>query len=583
MAIVEFIPRSGDSNSISSDIVCSILESSDGRLWIGTYNGLNLFNRETNSFTRFTTRSGLPNNFVLGILEDDSGFLWLSTNGGGLSRFDPKTKTFRNYDVNDGLQSNEFNQIAAFKSTDGEMFFGGVHGLTSFFPDSIKDNPHIPPIRLTSFKIFSQGREPTRIVRDYDSVSLEYPENTISVEFTALDYTMPIKNQYAYMLEGFDKEWVYCGTRRFATYTNIDPGDYVLRVKGSNNDGLWNEAGISIPLFVAPPFWKTLWFRGGLGLSIVLLMSGAFYSRIRSVKKKNIFLEQKVRERTQELSRTNESLSEEIETRKRVEEELVTYEHQLEDKVREQTGELSMTVDSLEREIVERKNAEEKLLEYQKQLQSLASQLSLSEEQERRRMATYLHDYIGHTLAMAKIKLGSINGNDLARIAEEVRSLIDETINNTRSLTFELSPPVLAGFSFGDAVEWLVEHFKEKHNLLISYEKGPLPKELPEDLRSFLYHTTRELLVNIVKHAKANSAEVLLRQRDGMIEIRVRDDGRGFDPASVDRKSRHITGFGLFNLQERVAHYNGEIEIRSGPGNGTIVAISVPLGEPGDD
>ena len=229
------------------------------------------------------------------------------------------------------------------------------------------------------------------------------------------------------------------------------------------------------------------------------------------------------------------------------------------------------------RDITERKQAERRLLEYQAQLQSLASQLSLTEEKERRRIATYLHDYIGHTLAMCKLKLGEMSEANHNDALKEVTRLVDETIDNARSLTFELSPPVLHSFSLADSIEWLVEHFQEQHDLLILCEMDGRMEQVPDDLRSFLYHAVRELLVNVVKHARAHSAEVTLRQLHDSIEIKVQDNGCGFDPASVDPHATQVLGFGLFNIRERIASLGGGLEIRSTAGTGTTVILRVPL------
>ncbi len=258
-------------NSISNNQVLSVYEDKSGTLWIGTSCGLNKFNRETDQFFNFTENDGLPNNVINGILEDKHGNLWPSTNK-GLSRFNPKTKTFRNYDVHDGLQSNEFHFQACSKSKDGEMFFGGINGFNAFYPDRIKDNPHIPQIVITDFQLFNK---PVTVKKDnvaekknsyslpkhistLKEIELSYRENVFSFEFAALDYHSPQKNQYAYMMEGFEGDWNFTDyTRRFATYTNLDPGEYVFKVKGSNNDGIWNEEGISIKITITPPWWKT--------------------------------------------------------------------------------------------------------------------------------------------------------------------------------------------------------------------------------------------------------------------------------------------------------------------------------------
>jgi signal transduction histidine kinase/DNA-binding response OmpR family regulator/streptogramin lyase len=243
----------------------------DTALWIGTYSGLNKFDRKSEKFINYTVKDGLPNDVINGILEDSYGNLWLSTNN-GLSKFNPRTETFRNYDVNDGLLSNQFTPGAYFINKDGEMFFGSAKGLIAFYPDRLTDNPHIPEVVITDFKIFNEpvainneeGVENSDVyslpkqISLLEKIELSYIENIFSFEFAALDYHSPQKNQYAYKMEGVDPDWVHTdASRRFATYTNLDPGDYVFRVKGSNNDGLWNEEGKSINIIIIPPWWKT--------------------------------------------------------------------------------------------------------------------------------------------------------------------------------------------------------------------------------------------------------------------------------------------------------------------------------------
>lgn len=248
-----------DLTSLSNNRIFSILGDRSGGLWIGTDGGgLNYFDPRTAKFKHFTEKNSLPNNVVYGILSDDDGYLWLSSNN-GLSRFDPRSETFRNYDVDDGVQSPEFNQGAYGRGKSGLMYFAGINGLNVFYPSTISENPFTPPIAITAVKKFDR---PVNLEAYRDKPLLIGPgENFVSFEFAALDYTNPGKNQYAYMLEGFDTDWIYSDTRRYASYTNLDGGDYVFRVRGSNSDRIWNEKGVSLNITVTPPFWKTWWFQ----------------------------------------------------------------------------------------------------------------------------------------------------------------------------------------------------------------------------------------------------------------------------------------------------------------------------------
>lgn len=295
--------RSDDTTSLSSNFILSIepdpFEPSR-YLWIGTDGGgMNKFDKKTGRAERFTVESGLPNNVVYGILADHSGKLWMSTNR-GLCRFDPLTRSLRVFDVQDGLQSNEFNRREFFRLRDGKMYFGGIGGVNAFYPDQVKDNAHIPPIVITGFKIFNLSVTPgdhtgilSRPITATDTIMVDYRENILSFEFAALDYSIPLKNRYAYMLEGFDPDWIMGGTKRTATFTNLDPGKYVLHVKGSNNDGVWNEKGTSLVLIIKPPFWMTAWFRISVGLVLFLAVAGAFrYFELRKINERTRRMEQ---------------------------------------------------------------------------------------------------------------------------------------------------------------------------------------------------------------------------------------------------------------------------------------------------
>jgi PAS domain S-box-containing protein len=234
------------------------------------------------------------------------------------------------------------------------------------------------------------------------------------------------------------------------------------------------------------------------------------------------------------------------------------------------------------RDITERKSAEQKLLAYQEQLRSLARELATTEERDRRHMSAYLHDTIGHSLAMLKITIGGIKDSTMPRrqidqILLEVRTMVERIISDTRSLTFELSPPIIRDLSFADAVEWLTDQFQEKYNLLIYFEDDNLEKALTDDARDFLFRTIRELLVNIVKHARATSAEVLLTRVGNDLHVKVTDDGKGFDPSQLTNQTREFGNLGLFNIRERITYYGGSFSIHSGNGKGTSILLTFPL------
>jgi ligand-binding sensor domain-containing protein/signal transduction histidine kinase len=294
--------------SLSNNSVMAIYQDKRGDLWIATAGGgLNKFHNESETFTHYQELEGLPNDVVYGILEDNGGDLWLSTNK-GISQFDPLTGSFKNYDVADGLQSNEFSMFSYFKTRSGEMFFGGVNGVTMFFPEQIMDNSYVPPIVLTSLTQAGEDAISRRGAETIQEVTFYWPRNFFEFEYAALSYAQPEKNQYAYMLEGFDKDWIMMGTRRFGRYTNLPGRTYTLRIKGSNNDGVWNDEGIAIKIRIVPPFWETIWFRGIAVLALFVVMVGGFRLRVKNIEARSRELEYQVKERTREIERRNQEM-----------------------------------------------------------------------------------------------------------------------------------------------------------------------------------------------------------------------------------------------------------------------------------
>ena len=262
-----------NNNSLSHDTVNTIVEDVNGFLWLGTFGGgLNRFDVQSKKFTHYRPKDGLADDIIYGILEDEQARLWLSTNN-GLSRFDPATEKFKNYHAEDGLQGNEFN-AAYFKSADGELFFGGVNGFNRFYPENIKEDNQ-SPIVITDFLLLNQpvaianpldNTEPKakftlpRAIDEMTQLTLTYQQNLISFEFAALHFANPMLNRYAYKLQGQDHDWIYTDAKnRRATYTNIPPGDYTLKIKAHTPLGYWNEQVKSLKIKILPPPWRTGW------------------------------------------------------------------------------------------------------------------------------------------------------------------------------------------------------------------------------------------------------------------------------------------------------------------------------------
>jgi signal transduction histidine kinase/ligand-binding sensor domain-containing protein len=245
-----------NANSLSDNFITALFEDKDGYIWIGTNSYVNRYSKKNALFSYYSADQGFPSNLVYSIREDKNHYLWFAT-GNGLCRFEPTTGKFRTYTVEDGLQSPEFNLGASFASTGGEMFFGGMNGFNSFYPDSLIDNPHIPVIAITAAYKLNKGTREYLNLEKGDPISLKYNENTFTIEFAALEFTNPAKNRYAYRLEGVDDDWNDIGTRNFVAFTNLPSGEYSMQVKGCNNDGRWNETGVSISIIIHPPWWKS--------------------------------------------------------------------------------------------------------------------------------------------------------------------------------------------------------------------------------------------------------------------------------------------------------------------------------------
>ena len=305
----------GDPYSLSSSHVWCITEDSSGNLWIGTRGGgLNKLDRETGWFTAYRTKDGLPSDTVKGIVEDDQGHLWLSTEN-GLSRFNPNTQIFRNYTTDHGLPGNVFNRPAYLKTSRGELAFGSTNGFTVFDPKDLFVDNFAPPVVLTDFQLFNRSVQVDdensplqKAITKADKVILTHEQSVFSLSFSALNYRIPKLSQYTYKLEGFDSDWNAVGTQRSATYTNLDAGNYVFRVKASNSDGIWNENAAELQIAILPPWYETNLFR----ISILILILGALQSiylyRTRLIRRSEQRLAIQVKERTKELEEKNKEI-----------------------------------------------------------------------------------------------------------------------------------------------------------------------------------------------------------------------------------------------------------------------------------
>ncbi|MBC6111279.1 two-component regulator propeller domain-containing protein [Pedobacter fastidiosus] len=268
-----------------------IFVDSKGNLWIGQA-GLYRFDRTKNKFNLYTTKAGLGSEFIKGITEDEKGNFWISTSK-GLTKFNPQNQSFKKYNTGDGLQGLEFEANAYMKTKNGEMFFGGVNGFNSFFPNDIETNSFVPPVYITEFQIFNQKISPNTDASVLENdisytkeIKLDYDQATISFRFAGLNYVSNENNNYAYKLDGEDKDWISIGNVKQAFYTNLDPGTYTFHVKASNNDNIWNNKGTSLKIIISPPFWATWWFRlGAIALAIYVAYIALSFKRRLELRK----------------------------------------------------------------------------------------------------------------------------------------------------------------------------------------------------------------------------------------------------------------------------------------------------------
>ncbi len=299
--IFEHYTHIADNTACLSHNSVRAIYSSPGQpevLWIGTAGGgLNRFDHSMNNWRVYTKADGLSDNTILGILEDGKGWLWMSTNK-GLTRFNPKNGQSILYDVNTGLQGNEFNQGAFYKGRDGRFYFGGLNGYNAFFPEKISRNPFLPPVVITSFKIFNSAAPLSQSIVETKEIHLSYRDSVFSFEFAALNYIGTEKNKYAYKIKDGEDQWIQLNNKREITFSSLSPGTYNFQVKGSNNDGVWNDTGASIKLFIHPPFWQTWWFRFAVILGILAGIFVLYSWRVRKYKRLQNKLEMEVTRRT---------------------------------------------------------------------------------------------------------------------------------------------------------------------------------------------------------------------------------------------------------------------------------------------
>ena len=478
-------------NSISDERVISVYQDSEGNLWFGTYGGgLNKLSADQDGnekFINYTVEDGLSSNIIYSIRGDNESNLWLSTDN-GLSMFNPVKGIFRNYDVSDGLQGNQFFWGASFKGRDGNLFFGGTNGFNIFNPEELRNNDHIPPVVITNFQIFNRPvkinnedsplKETITLAKE---IELSYSQNVFSFEFAALDYTVPGKNRYAYMMEGFDDDWIYSDKRRYVTYTNLDPGEYIFRVKGSNNDGIWNEKGTAIIIKILPPLWRTWWFISLAVILIGLIIASIIYFRVKHL---------------------------------------------------------------------------------------------LDIERLRTKLAADLHDNIGSSLTEISI-LSEVISKKIKSEDNDVRKSLNMISNNSRNLIDNMSDIVWLVNPKRDSLYDLILRLRDTYSELSSYTSIAFRSEnikslekvsLSMEHRQHLYLIFKEAINNCITHSGCNEISLDASVKGNNLRMILKDNGKGF---CLDEISNG--GNGLNNIKSRAETIGGTLTIFSKVGEGTTV------------
>ena len=496
-----YVSEWGKPAVLSANHIMAVHEDRIGTLWIGANNGLSKYDRSTNTFTYMIDREVLGGNGVSSILHDDHGNLWMAA-ATRILKFDPVIGRFKNYDAPGELWH-------GCRVKNGEMYFGGSKGLIRFHSDSIRDNSYVPPIVITSFRKFEQpfpfGKE----------IRLPYTENFISFEFAALCYVSPEKNQYAYKMEGLDRDWVYSGTRRYASYPQLEPGEYVFRVKGSNNDGVWNEEGTSIAVIIIPPWWKTWWFTTFFWLTV----AGSAGGGIRYIEMK------KLKKRIQQLEQEQAILQERDRTRDRIASDL-------HDDVASTLGSIALYTESLNRGLRETSKPTRELVQrigtLLNEAQDAVSDIVWS--------VTPRHDTLEDLLWRMKDLASDLCSAHGIAYAVEVPKNIDVV-----QLPEKLRKSIY--LIFKEAINNIIKHAQAK---------------------------SVSMRVEII-----NSVFEMVIEDDGVGFIM--DEQRQGTSLAAEVDDHPVRGHGLRNMTKRAEEMGGSLSILSTPGKGTTLRLSVSM------
>jgi len=562
----------GDKESLSSDIIFSLCPDPlqpERYLWAGTNSGgLNRFDLATGKFRRYTEKQGLPNNVIYGVLGDAQGHLWLSTNY-GLCRFDVRTEACKNFFASDGLQGNEFNRYAYFKTSKGELYFGGVNGVSFFKPDAL-NNPERPPaVSFTGLRLFNRsvsfrdsGSVINKPVDFMEEIVLTYDQSVIAVEFAATDYAAPEKNQFKYMLEGFDKDWTFSGPRHEAIYTGLVPGEYRLVVLGANSEGVWSKTGRTLKIIVLPPWWQTWWARTLFALLAVGSVVGFFFARTASLRRSRKLLEEKVKERTREL---NDSVLHLEQTQKQLikNEKLASF------------GQLTAGIAH------EIKNPLNFINNFSELGGEMLSELRNAETpEEREEILANLENFL------QKI---SFHGN---RVDSIIKSMLNHSRAGAQKQAMDINKMCE---EFANLAYHSMRANVQDFSCALKKQLDPnLPQlyVIPQDISRVLLNLLNNAFYAVNERRKTAGHEytpevsITTRAENGIAQVIIRDNGSGippevmeklFDPFFTTKPSGEGTGLGLSISYDIVHSHGGRIQVESKQNVFTEFTISLPL------